>query len=295
MPCLTEVPVLPGGGTVHTLDAQGDLRVYEQCTEGGTFRWLCSYSRFSRPSCGMLAESILPCLPPRYCTRSGGKVLFDRSSLLPQYHGAMVAGLGLHQGSMQRALLIGVGGGCLAMFLRRNHPEIALTCVDPNGTAIRLGQLYFGLEPSNRLRIIELTAERYLRQTSPSELFDAILVDTTEAMENRNGESGIVAPHYTFRQRRAILQLFGRLSARGVLLINVLGDDSSLHHLQGILTSVSSNHGVYRLHTDEGNVVLAAHAPQRTDGNNSAQHFPPLIWWEACTSIGLSVSSCSRG
>ena len=120
---------------------------------------------------------------------------------MPKYHVAMVAALGLHGGRLRKLLLLGVGGGALAMFLQNTYgPDVALTCVEPSYTAIELGRKYFGLE-SRCLRLIVGSAESFLKATAATETFDAILVDTTEPTPGRHG---LVAPHGALCRRRAL-------------------------------------------------------------------------------------------
>jgi hypothetical protein len=70
----------------------------------------------------------------------GGKFVYDFSDLSCDHHVAIVAGLGLlparrlllpestfprKDGIGPRVLVIGLGGGCLPMFLHRNFPAVS--------------------------------------------------------------------------------------------------------------------------------------------------------------------------
>lgn len=279
--------LLPGGGTFRTLDERHGLWVIEQRRNDGTiYRWMCS---IQREVGGLLAETVVRCSTGRNITRSGGVTRFDRDLLMPQYHAAMVAGLELHLGSLRRILLLGVGGGALAMFLQHTYgPGLSLTCVESNRAAIDLGRAYFGLASSRSLRLVVGSAESFLQ--SCTDVFDAILVDTTE--QERNLRCSLSAPHHAICQRRAMRKLFGRLAARGVLVINALGDDRSLRRLQQTLvSSCNKRSGVHRIFTDEGNVVFAASVGV---GRHTHAHSLPAGWQDACARIGLNARHASE-
>ena len=277
---------LPGGGVLRTLGSRDGLSALEQrLDDGQTFRWLCSLDHTGR----LLAETVVRCS----CTTRSGGARFDRELLMPRYHAAMVAGLGLHRNRLRRVLLIGVGGGALAMFLRHAYgAELTLTCVDSSRAAIELGRKHFGLLADRRLLLVECAAECFLQQIAPTERFDAILVDTTEVAAGGH-EGGLSAPHRGLRRRRAIRSLFGRLAEGGVLVVNVLGDDPSVARLQHVVAGACNRHtALYRLSTDEGNVVLAARIDDGAmDLPNVHWHVADAAWWDGCAALGLDVQS----
>jgi hypothetical protein len=98
---LPAAATLPGGGVLRTLDHLDGLWAIEQRTaDGSTFRWLCSL----RENGTLLAETVVRCTPQEQQrrTRSTNGVSFDRDLLMPQYHTAMVAALGLRRGALCR-------------------------------------------------------------------------------------------------------------------------------------------------------------------------------------------------
>lgn len=260
------------------LEEQDGLCVVEQLTGNGTFRWLLSQCSGDR----ILAETIVQCLPGKR-TRSGTQVI-DRTVLIPRYHAAMVAGLALRFGPLKRLLLLGIGGGALAMFIRRTYPQVLLTCVDSSRSAIDLGQRHFGLQPGKHLKIVVCSAETFLRTLEPSVLFDAILVDTSFS----GPHDGMCAPHPSLCRRRAIRELAGRLTPFGVLIVNALGEDTSMHHFEHVFMNSCAGCAMYRFDTAEGNVVIAActtHLNSRS--TREASMFD--VWQAHCESLGLDV------
>ena len=278
--CVERKMALPGGGALHLLASRDGLSAIEQrLDDGQIFRWLCSIDSSGK----LLAETVIRCSAER--TRSS-RTRFDRELLMPRYHVAMVAGLGLHRGDLRHLLLIGVGGGALAMFLRHTYgSELNLTCVESSPAAIELGRDYFGLREDERLRLV--VSDRFEQQTARTELFDAILVDTSES-ETGCRKGGLSAPHHALCRRRAIWSLLGQLAEGGVLVMNVLGDEPSVARLQQVVASAGDWEALSPLNTDEGNVVFAA----RFDGNSPpkmACQATDSVWRDSCESIGLDV------
>lgn len=300
-------------GPCRTLERRRGLLVVEQTSGGVRLRWLCSLPKTctgaampsrlpaSSPSSSqLLAQSVVVCSPHPRRTRVGGAVVFDRSILMPQYHSAMVAGLALHPGVLRRALLLGVGGGALAMFLRQTYPHLILTCVDSSRAAVELGKRYFGLLPSKRLKVLVESAETYVNQAPPDELYDAILVDTCDSVADDEPHGGMVAPHRALRRRRSVLAFLEHLAPCGVLVINVLGDDSSVNKLEQMLRGLCTRYSLFRLNMCEGNVVLVVLAVKGgQDGcsiqdNGAADGGHADVLQTLCESLGVTISNCTQ-
>ena len=322
---------LPGGGAVRALaEVEGgdrDLLVLEQTlVDGRRFRWLCSRASAS-PSQPLLAETVVPLLPPPSapCTRSGATVArFERVLLLPEYHRAMVAALGLATASPLHSLLfLGFGGGALPMFLAQHHPRCLLTGVESDRRVLDLAREHFGCKPGPRLRLHASSAEEYLRRLPSSRdarhrrhgggLHDAILVDAS----SHGGAADMhCSPPPGLSTRRALRGLRARLRLGGALIVNVLGSAEHVRNVQARLVGASGSHDTLRrIATAEGNVVLVAVRGRRGVARRAAG--PPSVadsqdsqatadateetdsgddstWRAACAAVGLRVRAISR-
>ena len=327
---------LPGGGAICALaEVEGgdrDLLVLEQTlVDGRRFRWLCSRTSAS-PSGPLLAETVVPLLPPtsERSTRSGVTAArFGRVLLLPEYHRAMVAALGLATATPLHSLLfLGVGGGALPMFLAQHHPRCVLTGVECDRRVLRLAREHFGCKPGPRLRLHASSAEDFLRRLPSSRdprrdprhrrprggLHDAILVD---ASSHGGAPDTHCSPPPGLSTRRALRGLRARLRLGGALIVNVLGSAEHVGHVQQRLVGASGSHDTLRrIATAEGNVVLVAvrgrrvvarragrsptsvvadsHLQATADGTEETASGDDSTWRAACAAVGLRVRAISR-
>ena len=75
----------------------------------------------------------------------------------------------------KRALMIGVGAGSMARFLRQHVPDCQIDAVDVSPTILSVAQDFFGLHGDDFLHIHCQDGGEFLRQNAP--LYDLILLD----------------------------------------------------------------------------------------------------------------------
>ena len=293
------VSALPGGGTVTILTScpspSGSQRLYvlEQQRSEARFRWLCS-------SCAggpLMVESVVPlaALPAAGAATRGSTagVGFDRTMLMPAYHEAMVASLGLCAVGLRRACFLGLGGGALALFIAQHHRRCRITCVEQDPGVLALATKFFGVQSGPRLRLHNLAAERFLARY-PRGRWEAIFVDATSFQAvSASGEMGFraTAPPPTLSTAEALRQLRERLPCGGVLIINVFGGRRHCARVSHALCAAFSCDGsssVRRLSGCEvGNTVLVALRGSPDAGTTDRLD---EAWLAACTSLGLTVT-----
>jgi spermidine synthase len=100
------------------------------------------------------------------------------------------------------ALLLGLGGGAMARYVRHAWPQCALTIVERSAEVIDLARRWFGVDEA----IIEDDADAFLRRTR--QRWDVILVDLYDA-------AGVVSPPEGFWER-----CVGRLAEGGLIAVN---------------------------------------------------------------------------
>ena len=289
---------LAGGGRQHELVAcpgNPPLRVGEQPrADGRVFRWLLSGGDGET-----LVESVV-------AMRGGHE--FDRTVLLPAYHVAIVAALGLRRAPSRDFCFLGVGGGCLPLHLAQYHPRCCMVGVDHDERMFELGRRYFGCAPGPRLKLHAVPAEAYLRRRStPS--WDAIVVDLSDASRDGvRGEDGALrSPPPSMCSTAALRRLRRRLRPGGAVVVNGCGEGSGLARLRAAFSSVFASGSGRRsergggagslavaLETAEGNLVLAAVLPSRGGERGCRPAGPdPNHWREewlaACRDVGLVV------
>lgn len=305
--CHLSMSRLPGGGTVATLwssridDARARLLVLEQRAGNQQFRWLCSV----HPGQALTAESVLEVAQReqrRITRQSTSMTEFDRSVLLPEYHRAMVAALGLSSRQLHHVCFIGVGAGTLPLFLSQHHPRCIMTGAEADLRMLPLARQYFGCIPGPRLRLHELDGNTFLRR-HPRARFDTIFLDATGC-----GKDGaILAPPEELCTPDVLRTARLRLRPGGLLVINSYGGQAHRRRTAGALLEAFGGSGdgpVERLSTREGNDVLVAirgdhsrldrHARLGRGDDCRLGHADRLVWSSACLDLGLSVKTLKR-
>ena len=141
------------------------------------------------------------------------------------YTRCMLSGL-LFGPAPRSVLMLGLGGGALARFLRHHWPECQITAVEKRALVVELAREYFALPTDEHFAVHVVAAEEFLEDKHHSE-YDWILVDTYD----RDGMAPALGSPEFFARCRS------RLSGRGVLAANLwIGDRESL--LEGIERSL---------------------------------------------------------
>jgi len=115
----------------------------------------------------------------------------------------------------QEVLMIGLGGGSLAKFLRRQRPQTRITAVEIDPRVIAAARAHFELPPDDAtLAVVEADGALYMRQHAGSA--DVILLDGFDA---GNQVEALATQTFYAACRRA-------LRPGGVLVVNLWGRDS---------------------------------------------------------------------
>ena len=115
----------------------------------------------------------------------------------------------------QEVLMIGLGGGSLAKFIRKQRPQTRITAVEIDPRVIAAARTHFELPPDDEtLGVIEADGALYVRQHPGSA--DVILLDGFDA---GNQVEALATQTFYAACRRA-------LKPGGVLVVNLWGRDS---------------------------------------------------------------------
>ena len=114
----------------------------------------------------------------------------------------------------QEVLMIGLGGGSLAKFIRKQRPQTRITAVEIDPRVIAAARTHFELPPDDEtLSVIEADGALYIRQHSGSA--DVILLDGFDA---GNQVEALATQTLYAACRRA-------LKPGGILVVNLWGHD----------------------------------------------------------------------
>ena len=130
----------------------------------------------------------------------------------------------------QEVLMIGLGGGSLAKFIRKQRPQTRITAVEIDPRVIAAARTHFELPPDDdTLSVIEADGALYVRQHPGCA--DVILLDGFDA---GNQVEALATQTFYVACRRA-------LRPGGVLVVNLWGHDSAFAEYFARLTRVFDN------------------------------------------------------
>jgi spermidine synthase len=115
----------------------------------------------------------------------------------------------------ERILLLGLGGGSLAKFCYTNLPTASLTAVEVSQDVIAMRDEFAIPQDDHRFRVVNADGSVYLSETTQPK--DVILADACD----RKGIAADLDSVDFYRKARSCL------SADGVLVVNLCGDENS--------------------------------------------------------------------
>ena len=145
----------------------------------------------------------------------------------------------------QDVLMIGLGGGSLAKFIRRQRPQTRITAVEIDPRVIAAARTHFELPPDDdALRVVEADGALYVRQHPASA--DVILLDGFDA---GNQVEALATQTFYAACRRA-------LKPGGVLVVNLWGRDSEFSEYFARLTRAFDGEVGWIPVQDKTNVIV---------------------------------------
>ncbi len=175
----------------------------------------------------------------------------DPDHLAVRYIQAFPVGL-LWQPQPQRILIVGLGGGSIAMFLHKHLPEASIDAVELDPAVVAVARSHFGLVTDARLQVHVGDGRAFIEQARPG--YDLILLDAY-------GRDGF--PHALATQGflRAVQRV---LSPQGVVLSNVWSRQHNSHY-DDMVASYRSLFGFMAVMDLEGvgnKLLIARHQPE---------------------------------
>ncbi len=134
----------------------------------------------------------------------------DPDHLELPYAKVAFVGLALSE-EMRRVLVIGLGGGTLPMFLRKNYPDAVIDAVDIDPEVVYVAKQFFGFNEDARMRAHVDDGRRFIEQVRQP--YDAIFLDAYG--------SDSVPPHLTTRE--FLLAVRRAVKPGGVVVGNIWG------------------------------------------------------------------------
>ncbi|EDO48242.1 predicted protein [Nematostella vectensis] len=228
----TKVPFLSVGGdigirkTVHegSSSLSGDYIVEDITIGEDTFRRLV----FLINPHGIQSEAKL------FTAKDGKKKAghIDFSFLAHSHHKAMVAGLALvdkllEKEKKKQALIVGLGGGGLAMFIYQFFSQVAIDAVELDEAVVSVAKTQFGCIEDKRLAIhvkdgLKFIEEAHIKVPRPQ--YHAIMFD----IDSKDVTVGMSAPSKDFVTPALLTRVKELLHNEGVFVLNLACRDKQL-------------------------------------------------------------------
>lgn len=175
------------------------------------------------------------------------------------YTRAMMAYLLFHK-SPDRVLMIGLGGGSLAKFIRKYRPRTQITAVEIDDRIIATARAYFELPADDeRLQVIHGDGAHYVAKHRASA--DVILLD---GFDHGNQVEALATEDFYTACRRA-------LRPHGVLVVNLWGRDTQFKdYFERLLRAFDGQVGWLSV-MGKTNVIVLAFADEGVAGCSALQ------------------------
>ncbi|MEX0645298.1 MAG: fused MFS/spermidine synthase [Parvularculaceae bacterium] len=156
----------------------------------------------------------------------------DPAELPVPYTQYMTVGLA-YASQLSRIVEIGLGGGRVATYLHDFIPSSEVICVELDPGVVELAQLFFGVRPGPRLRLITRDGRVYM--AGAREAFDIVLIDAYQ---------GTLVPfHLVTREFYAIVKR--RLAPGGAVVQNIAPSVLDLERMVATANAVFDQVDVY--------------------------------------------------
>lgn len=173
--------------------------------------------------------------------------------LMSAYLHAVILGATLAE-PLERALLLGLGGGGFIRFARRHLPGLRIDAVEVDPVVVRLARRHFAVRPGSRLTIHVTDGASHLTDAvAGGARYDLIVVDAYDASE---------IPR-ELRSRTFFRSLRRGLSARGIAIANIGLPEASAEDQLLLRMSRSFGGRCFELRNprDDNRVAIAARHP----------------------------------
>ncbi|XP_068176000.1 eEF1A lysine and N-terminal methyltransferase isoform X2 [Antennarius striatus] len=162
--------------------------------------------------------------PPK---TSSASLSVDSGFLCCAHHEVIVAGLSMLGVGMPQnkdvpvsVLLVGLGGGGLAQFLRDFVPNVTVEVVELDPAVMEVAKKWFNFRPDDRLTVTLMDGIEHIcaLEKEGGRLFDAIIYD----VDNKDATVGMSCPPAAFVQTSILHKVHRLLTPRGLFILNLV-------------------------------------------------------------------------
>lgn len=155
-------------------------------------------------------------------TRRGKtKNIVDPGVLACEHHAFMTLGVNqiLQNQNAGNILVVGLGGGCLCLFLRYCFPKLTITAVDIDDMMLEIATDWFDFVVDDRTKVVISDGIKFLDDNANEEkLFDAILFD----VDSKDASAGMSCPPKQFLENSVLSNVSKCLKEDGLFILNLV-------------------------------------------------------------------------
>lgn len=153
----------------------------------------------------------------------------DHGYLACQHHRVIVTGLAWIEGfcttgENKKSLIVGLGGGGLAMFLYQYFKQLSIEVVELDPSISEIAKSWFEFKEDDRMQVIIEDGLKYIRSKESAPRYDVIIFD----VDSKDTSVGMSCPPQAFVDRAFLRQVHSLLSPSGVFVLNLVCRNTSL-------------------------------------------------------------------
>ncbi|XP_014231314.1 methyltransferase-like protein 13 [Trichogramma pretiosum] len=250
IPIISEGPDVGNRKLLYTgeSDFSGPFVIEDLENESGHFRRLT----FLNSKLIVQSEAKLKTITTK---RKKKKLVVDLDYLSCEHHLHMTVSLkaATHNKSNSNALIVGLGGGALCMFIRRYVPHVNLLTVEIDKAILDAAKSYFDFIEDDKSKVRIADGIDYITQaSSEGRKCDAILFD----VDSKDMSLGMSCPPKQFIEPDFLQKVANCLSDDGYFILNLVARNETLHNqvvndLKKCFTFISS----YKLQDDLNEII----------------------------------------
>ena len=218
-------------GATHVLWQQRSLYRNVIVLEGNGYRCLTFGRRSARQSCINMAE-------PNQLVFGYTRRMFEALTLLP---------------SVNRVLVIGIGGGSLPTAIRNKYPDATIDAVELDDAVISVAQQFFNFKPDRKMSAIASDGRIFVRSAIKNGIqYDAVFIDAFD--------KDYIPEHMASVQ--FIRQIRQITAPHGLVIANTYTGTKYQYHEEATYQAVFRQ--LYESKLDNGNRILLTSPDQDT-------------------------------
>lgn len=155
----------------------------------------------------------------------------DHGYLACQHHRVIVTGLAwidgiLTPGEVKRSLIVGLGGGGLAMFLHQYFKQLSIEVVELDPSISDIAKSWFQLKEDERMKVIIQDGLENIRSKESCATYDVVIFD----VDSKDTSVGMSCPPQAFVDQEFLTQVHALLTSTGVFVLNLVCRNTDLRN-----------------------------------------------------------------